>query len=323
MILKLKKAIIKLKMSLQSNKPIEIPIRTDTNTERSEEYWTRRNVTEFKRFTSRTESIEHLVERNNAYPGYAQLMPLDSADGKIVLDYGCGPGHDVIGFAEYSNAKKIIGMDVSASALALAEERVALHQANNITFIKINEDFERLPLDDSSIDIIHSSGVIHHAPDIHKILDEFHRILKDDGYCQIMVYNYDSIWLHLFCYYDAWLKNRIYYKEHFERRAGDDKRSLFQALADDPECPIANCYHADEFVKICAQAGLIAVHTGNAISTSELDIFPDHFNAALKNKYFDQESREFLQEIQLDKDGIPCYRGHYAGIDMCFKVTKE
>ena len=52
--------------------------------------------------------------RNSIYPGYIELMPVNQADGLVVLDYGCGPGNDLVGFGHFSNPKKLIGADVSA-----------------------------------------------------------------------------------------------------------------------------------------------------------------------------------------------------------------
>lgn len=47
---------------------------------------------------------------------------------QVVLDYGCGPGNDVTGFLVHSDAKQVIGADVSRKALDLAARRLALHQ---------------------------------------------------------------------------------------------------------------------------------------------------------------------------------------------------
>jgi ubiquinone/menaquinone biosynthesis C-methylase UbiE len=83
-------------------------------------------------------------------------MPVAGYDGKAILDYGCGPGHDVVGFAHFSKTARLIGMDVSTTSLA-------------------------------SIDLIHSSGVLHHTPNPLKILKEFRRIIRPGGSAQIMI----------------------------------------------------------------------------------------------------------------------------------------
>ena len=79
---------------------------------------------EGNRFNSRKDSLNYFKWRNSQYPGYIELMPVSNQDGKIVLDYGCGPGNDLVGFAEFSNVKELIGVDVSKPALELAEKRI-------------------------------------------------------------------------------------------------------------------------------------------------------------------------------------------------------
>ena len=48
-------------------------------------------------------------------------------DGEVILDYGCGPGNDLVGYALYTGARRIVGVDVSPRALELARDRLALH----------------------------------------------------------------------------------------------------------------------------------------------------------------------------------------------------
>src|SRR5690606_26201538 len=72
-------------------------------------------------------SLRHFVWRNRCYPGYLDLMPVGKANGLSVLDYGCGPGNDLVGFGVFSKPKQLIGIDVSAAALDLARRRLALH----------------------------------------------------------------------------------------------------------------------------------------------------------------------------------------------------
>ncbi|MBL7901668.1 MAG: methyltransferase domain-containing protein [Bacteroidia bacterium] len=46
---------------------------------------------------------------------------------------------------------------------------MALHNASNITEIKLIKENEKLPLEDNSIDYIHFSGVLHHTPNMLEI----------------------------------------------------------------------------------------------------------------------------------------------------------
>ncbi len=72
-------------------------------------YWTKHTVTGHLVFRSREHSLQYLAWRNSQYLFYEDLMPLDGHDGEIILDYGCGPGNDMVGFAEFSRPQRIIG----------------------------------------------------------------------------------------------------------------------------------------------------------------------------------------------------------------------
>ena len=93
----------------------------------SEAYWRRHNVTAHRVFNSVAESLAYFDWRNDQYPGYIDLMPVTGVDGKVVLDFGCGPGNDLAGFATFSKPTRLIGMDVSITSLAEAESRLRLH----------------------------------------------------------------------------------------------------------------------------------------------------------------------------------------------------
>ena len=54
---------------------------------------------------------------------------------------------------------------------------------------------------DNSVDYIFSQGVIHHTSYPEKILSELYRVLKLGGKAKIMVYNYDSPFVHQYIAY--------------------------------------------------------------------------------------------------------------------------
>ncbi|MGB4101370.1 MAG: methyltransferase domain-containing protein [Alphaproteobacteria bacterium] len=281
--------------------------------ESSEAYWTRHNVTLHKTFQSREESFDYIDWRNRQHPYYLDHMPVDRGGGKVVLDYGCGPGHDLIGFATApSPPARLIGMDVSATSLAESQARLALHGATG-EIVKIDEGATQLPLPDASVDIIHSSGVLHHTPDPENILREFCRILKPDGYAQIMVYNYDSLWLHLYVAYQRMLVEGLY--------AGKTLREAFTASTDGPNCPISECYKPEEFLGMATRSGLTGTLRGVAMSAWEMKCFAQRWDALLEWR-LPAESRRFLSELILDNRGIPLWRGQVAGVDACFEVRR-
>jgi SAM-dependent methyltransferase len=277
----------------------------------STEYWTGFNVTLHHRFASADESLRYFHWRNDQYPGYIELMPVVGQDGKVVLDYGCGPGHDVVGFGMYSRTKRLIAADVSPTSLAEARTRSALHGIE-AEFVQINEATNRLPLDDGSVDYIHSSGVIHHIADPAKALRELKRVLARRGRMRVMVYNYDSIWLHLYAGYLLRIKGEAY--------PGLDVRQVFAKTTDGENCPVASLYRPQEFARLCETAGLACRYLGAAISLFELTLMPARFEAMMDRR-LPEEHREFLKHLEADSQGYPTYQGTRAGIDGCYELA--
>jgi SAM-dependent methyltransferase len=275
------------------------------------EYWTRHNVTSHRRFVSAPESLEFLEWRNDQYPGYIELMPVAGFDGLRILDYGCGPGHDLVGFCHFSRNCKVTGADLSMTSLKEAANRLALHRFS-ADLIQIRSEVS-LPFRDRQFDLIHSSGVLHHTPDPVRILREFERVLADDGLVQIMVYNYDSVWLHLYVAHITVLQQGLY--------ADLDIRSAFARTTDGPDCPIAHPYSAGGFAALCREAGLEVVSTGAAISVWELSLLPRRFEAIMDAR-LRPESRRFLSTLTFDQRGLPLHQGQVAGVDLCLKLRK-
>lgn len=107
---------------------------------------------------------------------------------KKVLEVGCGPGVDLVGFA-------LCGADVSA--IDLSSKSVELAKNNLKAFwCKGNVavgDAENLPFEDNTFDFAWSWGVLHHTPDTAKAVNEIRRVLKPWGKACVMLYNRNSL----------------------------------------------------------------------------------------------------------------------------------
>ncbi len=274
-------------------------------------YWTGFNVTLHHQFGSAQESLEYFHWRNDQYPGYIELMPVAGQDGKVVLDYGCGPGHDVVGFGVYSKPRRLCAVDVSSSSLAEAKARTELH-GFPCEFLQIDEASNRIPLEDGSVDYVHSSGVVHHTPDPLKVLVELKRVLASDGRMRIMVYNYDSLWLHLYVAYTLRIKQQAHPTLGL--------REVFTKTTDGPDCPIANVYSPEEFGALAVKAGLRCRYLGAAISLFEVRMFPDRIDAMMDRR-LPVEHRDFLKSLEIDRQGYPRHRGMLAGVDGCYELA--
>jgi ubiquinone/menaquinone biosynthesis C-methylase UbiE len=273
----------------------------------STQYWTQHNVTEHRAFSTAQESIDYFNWRNAQYPGYIDLMPVHEATGKVVLD-----GNDLVGFTAHSQPARLIGADVSPSSLTQARARLALHGPRSVDFVQLDPADTVLPFESGSIDLIHSSGVLHHLEAMDGTLREFRRILRNGGYAQIMVYNYNSIWMHLYAAY--------IYRKMVPWKAKQSKLDLFKVTTDGEYCPIVNCFKPETFCEIAERAGFAAEFRGSAISLNEMSWLPRRFEA-IKDLSLDPESRDFLAALTFDDRLTPLHRGDVAGIDGCFRLT--
>jgi len=279
-------------------------------------YWTKHRVTKGikETFKSAAESEEFFYWRSLQYLGYLELMPVNQATGKVVLDYGCGPGHDAAGFLICSEPERLVCTDVSPTSLTIAKERVRVHEAKDVEFVLIDESNTTLPFEDNTFDIIHSSGVLHHIKEHKNIIKEFKRIMKPNGYAQIMVYNYNSLWMHLYVNYSLRLL-----EGHYKVL---DNREAFALSTDGPGCPIADCYTPDEYISyVQSVEGLKCEFKGAAISAKEMNFLPQRYDA-LKDVRLCRESREFLYNLTYNDRGLPQYNGAVAGVNACYKVIK-
>jgi ubiquinone/menaquinone biosynthesis C-methylase UbiE len=278
----------------------------------SASYWTEHMVVNTS-FNDVKSSLNHFNWRNAQYPGYIELMPVVGHDNKVILDYGCGPGNDLIGFSVYSSPSKLIGFDVSKSALNIAASRLELH-GKKVELIQLNEDKNILPLESESVDLIHSSGVLHHCKDLDTILGEFYRILKKNGEMQIMVYNYNSLWLHLYTAYIFQIERGIY--------KNLDLLEAFKKTTDGPFCPISWCYKPEVFIALVENFGFKGEFIGASSSMTELKILNRRFDA-ISDIRLNEEHRNFLSELVFNEKGMPMYKGNIAGIDACYKFYKQ
>ena len=277
----------------------------------SASYWNVHMVRN-RKFGSSEESLNHLKERNDLYPTYIELMPVSNYSGKVILDYGCGPGNDLVGFGTYSNPKKLIGADVSKKAINFSKQRLGLHKID-CEFLKLDENNNLLDLESNSIDLIHSSGVLHHCKDLDIILSEFFRVLKEDGKIQIMVYNYNSLWLHLYVAYLIQVKEGRY--------KNLDLEEAFRKSTDGANCPISRCYKPNDFIQIMNSKGFDGKLNGVSISKTELDLI-EYIEEAKASSDLGEEHINFLRKIS-SNNGFPKIEDEIAGINACYIFKKR
>ncbi len=100
---------------------------------------------------------------------------LTRVSDKDVLDLGCNNGYGTALLAQ--KARKVIGLDLSSSAIVDAQRRFS---RDNLDFICY--DGARLPFSDRSFSAVISFQVIEHIADVELYLSEIRRVLTPDGF---------------------------------------------------------------------------------------------------------------------------------------------
>ena len=101
-------------------------------------------------------------------------------EGETVLDLGSGGGIDVLLSARrVGQTGHAIGVDMTDEMLSLARRNAAEAGATNVEFRK--GTIERLPIDDSAVDVVISNCVINLASDKRAVFAEIARVLKPGG----------------------------------------------------------------------------------------------------------------------------------------------
>jgi SAM-dependent methyltransferase len=106
-----------------------------------------------------------------------------------VLEIGVGMGADHLQWAR-ARPRSLTGIDLTSRAVQFTQTRLALEGFT--ADVRVG-DAERLPLDDASVDIVYSWGVLHHSPNTPQAVREVHRVLRPGGTARVMVYHRRSL----------------------------------------------------------------------------------------------------------------------------------
>ena len=124
-------------------------------------------------------------ETVESFAGVANHWTLGRVEpGAVVLDLGCGAGTDLLVAAQMTGPSGcVVGVDMTATMLARARESAGAMGLDNV---ELHEALiEALPLDDASVDVVISNGVIDLVPDKDAVLDEIDRVLRPGGRLQL------------------------------------------------------------------------------------------------------------------------------------------
>jgi len=120
-----------------------------------------------------------------SFAGVANHWLLGRAEpGDVVLDIGCGAGTDLLIAAQMTGPTgRAIGVDMTA---AMLERTEASARQMGLFNVELHESLiETLPLDDASVDLVISNGVIDLVPDKDAVFAEIDRVLRPGGRLQL------------------------------------------------------------------------------------------------------------------------------------------
>lgn len=104
--------------------------------------------------------------------------------GDIVLDVGCGSGTDLFVAALRTGQRgKVIGLDMTEAMIVKARANIAKSDFANIKVL--SGDATNIPLEDDSVDVVTSNGVLNLVPDKEKAFNEIFRVLRPGGRLQL------------------------------------------------------------------------------------------------------------------------------------------
>lgn len=154
-------------------------------------------------------------------PHILKFAQFETYRDKRVLEIGCGIGSDGAEFAK--NGADYVGIDISEKSLAVAKQRFEVYNIKG-SFYNLSGDDPEL-LNFGKFDLIYSFGVLHHYPNIEKIIQNVHNLLNKNGEFKFMVYAKNS-----------WKNAMI--KKGLDRYEAQDN------------CPLANTYTHEDIINL-------------------------------------------------------------------------
>lgn len=323
----LSQSIVEMRYQQYKNENLLVKIEEygDNTVNSIDSYWNEHTVKSYS-FVSATESLDY---NNKVFKMYPMLKEMSGStlnrDGQIILDYGCGPGRDLINYSISSNLKSIIGIDVSYKSLKLSQYRLALHNIQNARLIHKDDSDYTIPLENESVDFVNCQGVLMHTSNPEAILSEFFRVLKKESehrFCaSIMVYNKDSIYYHLYIAYYCRFVDNTALCDVREITEKDNINELFRVSTDGINCPASKCYTKDEFTEMCLKAGFKNVeYMGAYFDSFENALAEKYLEIALKDEKLEECHKEFLRKVTFDNDGYAVNGDFHCGVHSVYRL---
>lgn len=102
-----------------------------------------------------------------------------------VLDVGTGPGYLPIEIVKVTNEVEVVGIDVSKDMIRIAEKNAQRAGVEDRVRFEV-VDAKQMHYEDSSFDLVVSTGSFHHWKKPIQVLNEIYRVLKP--HCYALIY---------------------------------------------------------------------------------------------------------------------------------------
>jgi SAM-dependent methyltransferase len=126
---------------------------------------------------SEAATIQGLLKRTA--PHFAAFFLPYLQPGMRLLDCGCGPGSITLGLAAAVAPGEVVGIDVNAESIAVAQNHATQEGVANLRFEVAN--VYALPFPAGSFDAVFSYALLLHVSERGKALQEMRRVLKPGG----------------------------------------------------------------------------------------------------------------------------------------------
>lgn len=109
-----------------------------------------------------------------------KLIDLASISGReTILDLACGTGDITFGIASHLGSGTVIGLDITARMITIAEQKRRCTEVENVAFSR--GDIMGLPYSEQQFDVVTAGYALRNVPDIEAALIEIKRVLKPGG----------------------------------------------------------------------------------------------------------------------------------------------
>lgn len=117
-------------------------------------------------------------------PHILKFADFNAWRGKRVLEIGCGIGTDAVEFARAG--ADYTGIDISTASLSIAKDRFKVYNLHG-NLLNLDATSDQLP-QLGTFDLVYSFGVLHHYPNVNKVIDSISTMLSPNGKFKFMVY---------------------------------------------------------------------------------------------------------------------------------------